>query len=45
MTEDGNIHRIGENVVYSPLTSEFTMLDARLIGFTAKFNEDSNGSN
>ena len=40
--EDGTFQRVGLNEAYTPNLSDFTMFDARLIGFSAKFAEDSN---
>ena len=37
LLEDGSILRIGQDKVYTPVVNEFTMLNARLIGFSAKF--------
>ena len=35
--EDGSFVRVGMDQIYTPNLSDFTMLDARLIGFSAKF--------
>ena len=35
--EDGSFERVGLDQSYSPNLSDFVMLDARIIGFSAKF--------
>ena len=42
--EDGSFERVGLDQSYTPNLSDFHMLDARIIGFSAKFGEDDRNS-
>ena len=42
--EDGSFERVGLDQPYTPNISDFHMLDARIIGFSAKFGESSWGN-
>lgn len=38
LLEDGTYERIGIDEPYTPVLADFTMLTARLVGFSAKFS-------